>query len=257
MRIFILIFLGGDLLSFLAQLTMSIVCLITSITGRRAARFQTALYANRYSSWSLTCLLTWTILGIFSSIMQVILLSESDSEYQAGLGIALAFWFVIFIIGLSLLRTFRMVAIMYAKSFVYAQGNPNDYGQPMPNPQFGMPIYANSGPVNPQNGVYVGQPVYMQPDGQQNNFRPMPPPGNNQYFPPSGNNQYIPAGGASGNNQYVPLGGASGNNQYVPPGGATGNSQYAPPGMLPGNPQNMPPRQGNPQYLPPPQIPPN
>lgn len=229
--IFILIFFGDIFISFLAQLTMSFVCLITSIAGRRAGRFQTSPNANRYSSWSLTCLLTWTILGILSSIVQVIVLSESDSEHQAGFGIALAFWFVIYFLGLSLLRAFRMIAIMYAKSFMFAQSNPQDYGQPMPNPQFGIPIYANSGPINPQNGIYVGQPVYMQPDGQQNNFRSMPP-GNNQYIPPA-NSQYVPAGGAPGNNQYVP------------------------PGMVQGNPQNMPPRQGNPQYLPPPQIPPN
>ncbi|OMJ81350.1 hypothetical protein SteCoe_18203 [Stentor coeruleus] len=259
MGIFVLIFIGGNFLSFMAELTMAIVCLITSVTGKRAGALQTSLYANRYSSWSLTCLLTWSILGTLSSIMQIIVLSEVNPYYKVSFGIVFGFWCVFFVIGLSLLRNFRMVAIMYAKTFAYAQGDPlnNGYpqvygppgyqGQPNPNPQFGMPIYGNSGPISQQNGVYVGQPVYMQPDGQQNNFRPIPPV----------NNQYLPPGGASGNNQYLPPGGGLGNNQYLPPGGALGNNQYLPPGMIPANPQNLPPGQNNPQYLPPPQIPPN
>lgn len=197
MRVIVAFTLSGDFTTFIAQICMSVTCLITGFSGRRAGRLRKAKIVKRYTFLSLLCFIVWGTLGLLSTIMQIIYLYNSSSNKQADLGTVFAVWFVLYLVGLYFLRSFRVVAIMYAKTFLYGQDEPIAGAWPDASPKpdisnqnVGNP-HSNALPFehpqgtlsDPQNFVIgnASNPNYIPQNDELNGYQYIPPP----QIPPS------------------------------------------------------------------------
>lgn len=184
----------------LAQLCMSFFCSLTSIIGRRSARFQSTLNVSRYSTWSFLNLIVWGSVGAYSSYLEILILA-----YVAPPAVAVPvslLWAGIYLSGLALFYRYLKVSKLFLASVArqglnagnadipeyrqeytgYQAGNPAPY-QPA-NVAGYRPYSGASQPANyfpPGTNVYYGHPM--------NNPPPPPPP------PPA-----APAPAQSGNN---------------------------------------------------------
>ncbi|OMJ81359.1 hypothetical protein SteCoe_18216 [Stentor coeruleus] len=190
MRVTIGLTISGDFTTFIAQICMSVTCFITGFSGRRASRVRKAKIVKRYAFLSLLCFIIWGILGLLSTIMQIIYLYNASSNKQADLGIVFAAWLVLYIIGLYFLRLFRVGAIMYAKTFLYGQDEPIAGAWPdanpksdisgknmnIPNPET-VPEYPQGTSADPQNYTIgnASNPNYRHQNDHINEYQYVPP----------------------------------------------------------------------------------
>ncbi|OMJ73073.1 hypothetical protein SteCoe_28325 [Stentor coeruleus] len=186
MRIIVILTLGSDIITILANLIMSTIAFITGIQGKITGKSRTLSSASRYTSWTMINLFSWTILGIISSIMQILYLISLPFDEKPGMSGVLIVWFFIFFTGSGFFRIFRAISILHVRNMNNQHRGQNDglaegYSY-MPNQQ-GFYNQPQFGPL-PQND-YVGQPVYLPPVNTEN-YRYVPEMHGNdiQYFPP-------------------------------------------------------------------------
>ena len=196
--------IGGLWMLTLALLCMSVFCSLTSMIGRRAARFQSTLSASRYSTWCLMNFIIWGGVGAYATYLQILVLVYF---LPPGVSIPVSLvWSCIYLSGFALCFKNLKVAKLFLAS-VSRQGL---------NPE--SPAY--------QQG-YAGSPAGYQP-GNAAGYQP----GNAAGYQPGNAAGYQP-GNAAG---YRPYSGPAQPVNYFAPGTNVyyGHPMNNPPAQPPG-----------------------